>query len=1244
MTNRMAPTLQYAPLPWDSSLFETAIENCPDAVVVTTGELESPGPTIVYVNAAFCRMTGYSAAELIGNSPRILQGPKTDLRVTAELRESLSRLQPFFGSTTNYRKDGTPYTVEWSITPTQDIETERVHFLSIQRAVDDRTSTELDVETILRAAPVGVLLVDPDGTIEMANALASETFGYSPEGLHGMQVDALVPESIRHRHAGHRARFIDAAERDQSVLERTVKGQCRDGSCISLEVGLSPVTIGGSTKTLASVVDISKRARAKQASRSCSRQQAALIAFAKAASQSRSPQALYQYALSLITGPFGFEAALLIKLSAFSEAVNVIASTGLEEMTTPSVARALLAQPFSVKAIETANAIISNEGIPPDIPLGRPGLISELVCVPVLEPDRQWGLLYAFSEPPCPITNDDLQSLTALALSLASVTRLERDRRHAQAAKYLRRVSGRVAHLGGWSLDLETQDLLWSDELCAIHDVPPGCTATLDEGVKFYVAEDRSRIQQLVDECIRNGSGFDEEAQIITAKGRRRVVRAIGEAVRGPDGVIHELRGALQDITDQRQVEDSLAQSRQHFRHFAEAMPNLVWTAEPDGSISYVSGYYERLTGITCEALKDDVWLAQIHPDDRARCIAAWQRAVSEGAPYEIDLRQFRAEDGVYRWHHVSAYPAFDDAGRVRKWYGSALDIHAQKELESELRRSKAKLENTLESITDGFFTLDDAWRFTYFNSAAERQTGKQREKVLGQFIWKVFPEIVGTASEREYRYAMVEQVTRFFEDYIEPWQTWFENHIYPMANGLTVYFRDITSQKNASKDIEFLAYHDHLTELPNRRLFSDRLSQLLDGENTLGGHQAVILLDLDHFKTLNDTLGHARGDKLLIKTAQRLRVVFPQPSMVARLGGDEFAIILAGLPASPSDAADRAICAGKELVEAFRQPFEEAGLNYQRTCSVGITLVHQRGDSVEEIMKRVDLALYRAKNLGRNTLSLFDPSLQESADALAFIERNLFAGIESGQFVPYYQPKMSADGKCIGAEALVRWQHPDLGRISPGEFIPIAEETGLITALGRAVLRNVCEHLVVWASTDRLSDLVISVNVSPRQFQEPGFLNDVKSVLADTGANPSRLRFEVTESLLVENLEETVGKMDALRALGITFSIDDFGTGYSSLYYLKRLPLDELKIDQTFVYDMLNDSTDLAIVQTIISLAKSLGLSVLAEGVETVDVREALIAEGCRTFQGYLFSPPVPAPALEAYLEDMQIAGTSPS
>ena len=441
----------------------------------------------------------------------------------------------------------------------------------------------------------------------------------------------------------------------------------------------------------------------------------------------------------------------------------------------------------------------------------------------------------------------------------------------------------------------------------------------------------------------------------------------------------------------------------------------------------------------------------------------------------------------------------------------------------------------------------------------------------------------------------------------------------------------DISQRKEAEGKIIRLAFYDPLTNLPNRRLMQDRLHQAISASQRNQSCGALLCLDIDNFKLLNDSVGHDIGDLLLQQIAQRLTDNIRDCDTAARFGGDTFLVMLEDLGADPVLAAAKAELIGQKLLDLLRQPHPLPDQTYQGSVSMGITLLGAPEDSADTLIQRVELAMYQAKAAGRNTLRFFDPQMQAVVSARAALEVGLRGALGQNQFLLHYQAQVDQDGQVIGVEALLRWLDPRRGLVPPAEFIPLAEETGVILPLGLWVLETACQQLVQWADQAELAHLSMAVNVSALQFRQSDFAEQVLTVLARTGARADRLKLELTESLLVSNVDEVVAKMKLLKASGVGFSLDDFGTGYSSLSYLKRLPLDQLKIDQGFVRNILLDADDAAIAKMIIALADSLGLEVLAEGVETAAQLEYLAGLGCRRFQGYLFSQALPVQAFEA-------------
>lgn len=433
----------------------------------------------------------------------------------------------------------------------------------------------------------------------------------------------------------------------------------------------------------------------------------------------------------------------------------------------------------------------------------------------------------------------------------------------------------------------------------------------------------------------------------------------------------------------------------------------------------------------------------------------------------------------------------------------------------------------------------------------------------------------------------------------------------------------DITERKKAEDDAQRMAFYDVLTALPNRRLMMDRLRLALASAERTKDHGALILLDLDNFKEVNDTLGHDQGDELLRQVAGRISACVRRVDTVARMGGDEFVIVLSDLGHDLAAATIRASEVAEKLRSELGAPYCFNDLSVGSSPSMGLVMFNDFAVPKDELLKRADMALYRAKAQGRNRVCLFDPSLQAEVVAHARLLADLRRAIAAEEFVLFYQPIVDAQRTVVGYEALIRWIQPDGSMVSPADFIPLAEQTGLILPVGQWVLRKACEQLAVWQLSPTSAAWTVAINVSAKQFRDHDFVDKVLSELQQSGAPASRLRIELTESHLHADLDETIAKMSVLRREGVRFSLDDFGTGYSSLSYLKRLPLDQLKIDKSFVRDVMQDDNDAAIARTVIALGEQLGLGVVAEGVESTEQFEFLKTHGCNAFQGYLFGRP---------------------
>ena len=605
------------------------------------------------------------------------------------------------------------------------------------------------------------------------------------------------------------------------------------------------------------------------------------------------------------------------------------------------------------------------------------------------------------------------------------------------------------------------------------------------------------------------------------------------------------------------------------------------------------------------------------------------------------DFRDFEIqrsdENGDVFWISVSGTPIFDAQGQFCGYQGVGKEITKRKKAEEELRIAAIAFESQ-----EGVLIINQQFEILRTNRAFSRICGYSAEEVLGQTL----DMLQSGRHEDDFFTDMRHQLHSVGDWKGEIWHRCKGGEVVLCYMTITAVIHtdgklrhcvctlvDITQKEAAAKEIEYLAFYDALTQLPNRRLLMDRMQQAFVSCLRSGRQCALLCLDLDHFKNLNDSLGHDMGDVLLQQVSHRLKKSVREGDTVARFGGDEFFVLLEDLSTHAGEAAEQTQQLGEKILSTLNQPYLLGSHTVHSSPSIGAVLFNGHSHAMDELVKYADLAMYAAKAEGRNTIRFFDPMMQAAVSARIALENDLRRALAEQQFQLYYQVQMQHGQVAVGAEALIRWNHPERGLVSPLQFIALAEETGLILPIGLWVLQTACEQLKRWEQDLRTADLELAVNVSARQFREPNFIEQVCAVLQETGARPNHLKLELTESVALENVEDTIAKMTALRELGLRFSMDDFGTGQSSLSYLTRLPLDQLKIDQSFVRNIGIQHADALIVQTIIGMAQSLGIDVIAEGVETEAQHAFLLEHGCSLCQGYLFSRPVPLDEFERLL-----------
>lgn len=685
-----------------------------------------------------------------------------------------------------------------------------------------------------------------------------------------------------------------------------------------------------------------------------------------------------------------------------------------------------------------------------------------------------------------------------------------------------------------------------------------------------------------------------------------------------------------------------LRENEEKFRAIADCTVNWeVWWG-PDGKPRWINPSVEEYTGYTvdeCMAMQDFAGTL-VYPEDMARVAPVFLKGLHGLRGDDLEFRCVR-KDGSIVWFSVSWGPITNSRGSFTGFRTSGRDITERKRLEAELRIAAVAFDS-LEPmmVTDASSTI------LRVNSAFTECTGYAPDEVVGQTPRLLRSGRHDAAFFRE----MWDTIHRAGGWQGEIWDRRKNGEVYPKwltisavrgEDGVVSHYvgthHDITERKIAEERIKELAFFDALTRLPNRSLLLDRLKQAITVSARSGACGALLFIDLDHFKTLNDTLGHDKGDRLLQEVAQRLAASVRESDTVARVGGDEFVVVLGSLGESRQEAAIEIEAVGEKILAVLGNAYQLDDVEYRSSASIGATVFRGHQTSIDELLKQADLAMYKSKERGRNALCFFDPAMQTVVLERAALEADLRRAIEENQFLLYYQAQVDGGERVTGAEALLRWQHPQRGIVPPADFIPVAEETGLILPIGSWVLETACAQLARWATRPEMADLTIAVNVSAQQLREPDFAAKVLAVIGRTGATANRLKLELTESVLVDNVQDIIEKMSALKARGVVFSLDDFGIGYSSLSYLKRLPLDQLKIDQSFVHDVLDDPNDATIAKTIVALAQSLGLGVIAEGVETEAQRDFLADAGCHAYQGYYFCRPLPIEGFENFVRTFE-------
>ena len=896
-------------------------------------------------------------------------------------------------------------------------------------------------------------------------------------------------------------------------------------------------------------------------------------------------------------------------------------------------------------ALRTGEVVIANtpSGDPRrgGLPSGHPPL-NAFLGVPIYRGETMVAMLGLANRPGGydPALVDFLQPLLVTIGQLISAARVQQA--HEQSLVELARLS-RVASdtTNGVVITDQQGRIAWINEgFTRLSGYELAELMGRSPGDLLQGAETDPQTIALMRAALRRGEAFTVDVVNYHKSGQSYWVRINCNPMRDEAGVLQGFIAIESDITREKSDAERIQRHKQRLSAVIDGARIGTWEWNIQTGEAVFNERWASMLGYTLDELLPhnvDCWRNLMHPDDVAQAEALLAQHFSgRQSDFEMQCRM-RHKDGHWVWVNTR--------GRVTTWtpeglpclmFGTHIDISAKQQARISLQEQADYTQAVLDNIVDGLITIDQRGLIASFNPAAEQIFGYTTAEVVGHNVKMLMPSphreahdgylrdyvdnghsrVIGIGRELRGQH----KSGRLFP--IELAVSQITRGGVPMFVGLV---RDITRRKAAEQEIERLAFYDPLTQLPNRRLLMDRLQHAMSTSKRNGQYGALLFMDLDNFKNLNDTAGHAVGDQLLQQVAERLVSTLREGDTIARLGGDEFVVILEGLHEDAEHAATRAEGVVEKIHQVLSQRYRLGDRDYLNSPSIGVTLFIDHEHSLDDLLKQADLAMYQAKSAGRNTFRFFDPQMQARLMARTQLEADLRTAVSESQFQLFFQPQVDQLGHTTGAEALLRWPHPQRGMVPPNQFIPVAEEMGLIVPIGLWVLETACQVLLDWARAPETADLTLAINISARQFRQADFVDQVKAVLARTGARPERLKLELTESMLVSNVADIIAKMSALKDIGVSFSLDDFGTGYSSLSYLKRLPLDQLKIDQSFVREICSSPNDEAIARTIVALGHSMGMAVIAEGVESEDQRAKLGSIGCLAYQGYLFGRPVP-------------------
>ncbi len=1147
---------------------------------------------IVMTNPALKALFGYSDEELVGHTTEMFYADKKDFQAQGRHRYhtgSGASTQPY--EIRYRRKDGSVFWSETQGTQVQDVNGTIIGFFAMFQDITERKQVEhalhdkdARIRMVIESALDAIIVVDDNSVISEWNPEAEAIFGWKSAEVIGLTLmETIIPERYRQAHQQGVKRLMATGVGTIAHRRTELTALNREGKEFPIELTVAPLQAGDTWTFSAFVRDLTKH---KQAEAELAQSEASFRALAE-----ESPNMIF-----------------------INTQGRIVYANKACEQQLGYKREAFYAEDFDFLKLVTPESIAL---IKKKFQLHKQGKeIAPYEYKIITRDHRELSVIQA-------TRLIEFQGKESILGIITDITERKRANDALRESENKFRQAFENAALGICIFGLDGQFNKVNHSLCQLLGYSEAEMLSMSFSDVTHpddIQLSRNKRRQLL-------SGETENAWY-----EKRYVHKQGQTVwvMLSTTLLYDERGEpiyfvtqAQDITERKQTEEALRSSERELSAILNAMQDAYYRADNRGHVVRTSPSIEKILGYTPKEIKNTK-LADLYvePEGREKFLTALEEAGGKLQNYETQLRH---KDGSVVWVSTNAQYLKDEQGTIIGIEGTTRDVSQIKSAEDLSSRFGRILDNSSNEIY--IFDVENMY-FTLVNKGALQNLGytmQEMERLTPadlkpDYTKESFKELIQPLLKGEQEEIIFQTRHIRKNGTIYPVEVRLQLSRYETPPVFVTIIQDITKRIQAEERLQFLAHHDALTSLPNRVLFADRLNQSIARARRHKHAAAVLFLDLDRFKLINDTLGHDFGDRALQSLAERLASCVRDGDTVARLGGDEFAVVLEDI-----ETADDVAPTARKILDALAQSFMLDDREFFITTSIGISLFPIDGEDTQTLLKHADIAMYRSKDLGRNTYQFYSSDMSVRTFERLSLETSLRHALEREEFLLHYQPQFDLQtGKIVGVEALLRWQHPDLGLIMPADFIPLLEDTGLIAPVGEWVLRTACSEVQAWNQTE-LKPVRVAVNISSRQFNEPDFTQIITNILRETGLKPSLLELEITETVLMQNVVATVKTLEDLSEMGVRFSIDDFGTGYSSLSYLKRFPIDTLKIDQTFIHDMIENPEDAILVEAIIALGRALHLNVVAEGAETEAHIKFLKRCGCDCIQGYVFCPPLP-------------------